>query len=190
MSNLWLEEESVKKLLAVRMWSEGWMYNSSRPHELQHWLTTTSINISFAIGSKLEQQSTEPENTNPKAEHTRNKPAAGGWLGVRNPDFHWGGRTCSHHFCFITSSLPALSHLSPGSSHPTLRQGWLCAFAMDFEEMQNYSTKALCSNFGSRHLQRIEYHCLHLPDKETFETMTFETEMIKNHQEFKSFPSL
>lgn len=106
--------------------------------ELQRWLTTTLINISFAIGSKLEQQSTEPQNTNPKAEHTRNKPTAQGWLGVRNRGFHWGGRTCSRHFCSITSSLPIPSLLSVLAPHtPSLRQDWLCAFAMDFEEMQN-----------------------------------------------------
>lgn len=60
-------------------------------------------------------------------------------------------------------------------------------FTWTLRRCRIYSTKALCSNFGSRHLQRIKYRCLHLPDEET---TTFETDVIKNHQEFKSFPSL
>lgn len=182
-----VEEESVRKFSCQ---SVKWRANGQPPlsHELQHWLTSTLINISFAIALKLEQQSTEPENTNPKAEHTRNKTCSRRLAGSEEPRLSVGREKL-----LMPLLLRHLFPASPVSSQPWLLTppGWgrtgSVHLPWTWRRCRISSTKAPCSNFGSRHLDRMKYHSLHLPDEET---MTFETEMIKNHQEFQSLPSL
>lgn len=123
--------KSVRKLLAVRVWR----LNGQTPPVPTNCSTDSpphSSTFPLLLAQSWSSKSTEPENTNPKAEHS--KPTCSRSLaGSEEPRLSLGREWLMplwfHHL------FPA--HPSPGSSHPTLRQDWLCAFAMDFEEMQN-----------------------------------------------------
>lgn len=151
MSNVSLEEESARKLLAVRVWSEGWLaklllspwtaaltHHHINQHFLCHCLKAGALNQKIQI---LEQNIPE---TNLQQEV--------GW--------EWGAQTFTGEGepargTFVPSPLPA----SPVSSQPWLlsapvRQDWLCAFAMDLEEMQNPQHQGPVQQFWQQALKK------------------------------------
>lgn len=148
MSNVSLEEESARKLLAVRVWSEGWMaklllspwtaaltHHHINQHFLCHCLKAGALNQKIQI---LKQNIPE---TNLQQEV--------GW--------EWGAQTFTGEGepargTFVPSPLPpALSHLSPGSSQPLWGRTGSVHLPWTWRRCRIHSTKALCSNSGSRH---------------------------------------
>lgn len=122
--------------------------NSSCPHELQHWLTTTLINISSAIASKLEHWTRKYKSWS----RTYQKQTCSRRLaGSEEPRLSLGRENLLVALLFHHLSLPALSHLSPGSSQPLWGRTGSVHLPWTWRRCRIHSTKALCSNSGSRH---------------------------------------